>query len=280
MADACSICGGSGWIPVDDLRVKECRCKGLKRLRAHLGEEIALSPVITTSPLFKVEAGQVVEELSSTNVYIESTWAGLLPHLKLVLMNKGTDFYFRVITDELVKRVFVGAEHYQNKTREERETSTSYNSLNDLMGEVCDLVILRLGIVKYRNRALPGAIHEALSVREHLRLPTWVVSTPDFPFEESPSYSPELAAYLERRFKRIRLVTESTWEPEDDTSKGMSVVEQEDLEPPEEELSLVKEPVPVVVEDIDSSLFDEAPKRSKSKFKRRNGSGGGSGPLG
>ena len=275
MAKACTICGGTGWILIDELRVRECRCKAMERIRAHIGDEVALSPTITTSPLFTVENGQVTTDLTDRNLYIESSWNALLPHLKLALMNKGVGFYCRTIDDEMIKRVFVGSTHYKNKTQEDRDRQGYYNCLADLVGEVCDLVILRFGIMKYTNRAGAGAVHEALSIRQVLRKPTWLVSTPDRPFEDCFAYSPDLGTYIERRFKRIQI--DSSKFPDDvdvemlrDT-QGMGIVEDE--EPPHEELALVRNPIPDgppeedESEGMSSSILDGGGSKSKPKSK-------------
>ena len=294
MADEpCPDCGGSGWIPVDDLHVKACRCKKRQRMLAHLtavnpagGDEIALAPTILTSPLFTVVEGKLIDDATSKNIFIESSWNALLPHLKLALANKGLSFYTRVVTDEMIKRVFVGSTHYQNKSREDRDRAGYYNCLDDLMGEVCDLVILRFGVMQYKNRSAAGAIHEALVIRQVLRKPTWLVSTPSLLFENCHSYSPELGDYIGRRFKRISL--DSSVYPDDvdmnmlEDSAGMSIVEDADpQEPPHEELSLVKEPIPgaPLEEDMDDILGVGGSKKTKPKKYGKTKSSGG-GPLG
>jgi hypothetical protein len=288
--EPCPICGGSGWIPVDDLHVKECRCKKKGRMRAHLstvnpagGDEIALAPTILTSPLFTVADGQLTDDLTSKNILIESSWNALLPHLKLALVNKGLSFYTRIVTDEMIKRVFVGSTHYQNKSREDRDRVGYFNCLDDLMGEVCDLVIVRFGVMQYKNRSAAGAVHEALVIRQVLRKPTWLVSTPSLTFEDCHAYSPELGTYVERRFKRISL--DSSAYPDDvdmnmlEDSPGMSIVEDE--EPPHEELALVKEPIPGAPseeDDMSDILGGGSKYKTKKKYGKTKSSGGG--PLG
>lgn len=244
-------------------------------MRAHLGDEIALAPTILTSPLFSVVDGKIVEDLTSKNILIESTWTALLPHLKLTLVNKGLGFYTRIVTDEMIKRVFVGSTHYSNKSREDRDRAGYFNCLDDLMGEVCDLVIVRFGVMQYKNRSAAGAAHEALVIRQVLRKPTWLVSTPSLTFENCHAYSPELGEYIGRRFKRISL--DLSGYPDDvdmnmlEDSEGMSIVDTDPQEPPHEEHALVKEPIPgAPPEEDDVGMSDSIlgiGGSSKPKFK-------------
>jgi hypothetical protein len=218
------------------------------------------------------EKGVVVEDLSLKNLFIETSWAAILPHLKFVLASKGLSFYFRATTDEFIKRVFVGAEAYKSKSLKDRDTETYFNSLDDLLGEMYDLVILRFGALGHTNRAAAGATHEALMIRETLRKPTWLISTPDRPFESSFAYSTELDLYIDKHFTRMSL--DSTNHPDEvvGDAPGMSIVEDE-VEPPAEENILVPDDVHTASgsnEDF-SAAFGGDSKKKPGKKKPSSG---------
>ena len=273
MSTPCELCGGAGVLYVDDTRVKQCRCVFVKKLRLHLGPEISDADKVTESVFLVANAGKIVKDLTTENLFIESSWANLLPHLKYTLGSKGLTYYFRITNDERIKTVFVGAESYKSRSIAQRETTVSYNDLGDYIGEMYDLVILRFGALGYPNRAVAGAIKESLLIREFLRKPTWLVSTPDNPFESTHAYEPGLGTYISKHYRTITL--DSTGRPDIPENKeeapGMSIVGDDDEKPPEEERAL--EPADEPGQRFDSDDISNDPAVSgggKSKKRRWN----------
>lgn len=205
-------CEGRGHIPVgeDGLEMRLCRNLFAKALRQHLGPEIANVQHVAISPL--LQRGKI--DRTGDNLFIRGcTWEGLLPHLKLVLANKGLFFSFRVVTDQQIKTIYVGDEHRKVRSADQ----PYYNSVGDFLGEGFDLVIVRLGYLGHRNRAAPGALKESLLVRDALNLPTWVVEDPDYPWRHS--CNEDVEQYLEERYEELTL---------DDTSER-SPIGHEDM---------------------------------------------------
>src|SRR5579863_807875 len=120
----CGICQGAGVITVDDLTDCLCQCARTRMMRAHLGPEIASAKKIDASPLFQRGATPTdppVADRTKENLFIQGRWVELISHFRYALICKGLMFRFLVITDEKIKTVFVGAESYKERTREERD---------------------------------------------------------------------------------------------------------------------------------------------------------------
>lgn len=202
----CSICNGAEVVYVNDTDVDTCRCLKARLVKQHLGPEIASAPTILQSPLLQVTEDVVVQDRTQENLFIKAPWVDVLPHLKWVLYAKGTRFRFRIITDEKIKTVFVGAESYMSRPKGKRDDVIPINSLGDLVGSDYDLVIIRLGFLGHKNVAAPGAFKEALMIREVACKPTWIVETPTNIFGYGcPTYSEDVADYIERHFEVLNL---------------------------------------------------------------------------
>jgi len=147
---------------------------------------------------------------SGDNLFIKCSWEDFRPHFRLIaqflLERHSFQWHFRFVTDEQIKTVFVGSEAYAAKPKKKRDEVISFNSLGDLIGESWDLVIIRLGIISYKNVAMPGALKESLRIREVLNKPTWILDDPGKPFEIGhEAYSAELAEYIKIWFDEVDL---------------------------------------------------------------------------
>lgn len=219
----CKVCKGEGLIQVDDLNTRMCLCAYALAMGGHLGPEIAQAPILDSSPLYvrgdaKGEPPKI--DRTTENVFLKGAWNEMLPHLKYVLSLKGLDFRHKITTDEKLKTVYVGDESYKARSRTKRDDIETYNSLADFVND-SHLLIIRLGFLGYKNIAMPGILKESLMHREVLRKPTWLVEDPEKPFVDSHTYSYEVAAYIEGRFKinldlsgsvPMQPIAEKTWE--------------------------------------------------------------------
>jgi hypothetical protein len=215
---SCSRCDGSGFIlnPNNDTHVKQCLCAYAKALKANLGLEIASANLITESPLYK----QGAFDLTLKDLYIRGDWDTLLSHFKWALGCKGPMFRFKIVTDENLKTVYVGAESYTSRPRSERDGVQTHNSLGDLIGKDVELVILRLGFIGHKNVAMPGILKEALRLREGIKKITWIVEDPESPFGPGHfSYSDEVAKYIDRNFQVLEL-TKKDYKPQVSSYRG------------------------------------------------------------
>lgn len=204
----CPRCKGTGTLPTaDDMTVQQCICAYSRALKLHLGAEIATAPVLR-SPLLQLgppgEPPKV--DRTSENLFLKGYWPDLLSHLKWALGCKGPLFRFRVVTDEKLKVVYLGAESYGARAKGRRDEVTTFNSLSDLVGPDIDLLILRLGFLGYKNQAMAGILKEALMIREFACKPTWIVEVPTSPFGPGHfSYSEEVGDYIAAGFQIVDL---------------------------------------------------------------------------
>lgn len=204
----CVICGGAEWIPTTDLSSKKCVCLQRKFIREYLGSEIATAK-LTPSPLYTppTKPDEAPIDRTEENLFIKAYWADLLGHLKWALgykYNLDERHRFRIVTDERILQVRLGAESYGSRAKSKRDDMETYNSLHDFMGEAFDLVIIRLGFLGYVNKSMPGYLKEALGIREAAAKPTWIVESPKYFFGAGHlSHSDELEAYIKENFDVI-----------------------------------------------------------------------------
>lgn len=197
----CSICNDTGVTYVSDIDVAPCRCLKARLIKQHLGPEIALAKTILTSPLLTVQDDQIQIDRTDENLFLHAPWHDLLPHLKWALYCKGLQYRFRIVTDEKIRTVFVGAESYMARPKSQRDDVATMNSLADLVGAEFNLLIIRLGFLGHKNVAAPGALKEALMIRESACVPTWLVDSPSNPFAPGCfTYSDDVAAYIRQHF--------------------------------------------------------------------------------
>jgi hypothetical protein len=251
----CSLCGGTGTVDADDMGGTECRCLLAKRLIRHLGPEIAGVPFPREnwqSFLFTPKG----EDYTIRNVVFKAYWRDLLPHLKWALGCKGPMFRFKILTDEKLRTVYVGAESYTSRPRSKRDDMATNNSLNDILGEEIDLVIIRLGFLGYKNVAMPGILKESLMLREISRKPTWIVESPDAPLVPGHfAYSEDVFEYILQRFTSVKIS-----EYDETRDEGISPQKYPQTSPPKS-VEDVDMSTPVHEEEVPAEALGEPPKR-------------------
>jgi hypothetical protein len=173
-------------------------------LANYLGPDLGGAPQIQSSPLYALDGNfaTVIVDRTTENVFVKGSWPVVLPHLRLAL---GHRYYLResyrysILTDERIINVYVGNEGYKARSK---NNDGSFNGLKDLV-EAPDLVVVRLGFLGYRNKAAPGALKQALMLREAALKPTWVVQNPA---NDAPvSWDDEIAAYIQEHFDVVDL---------------------------------------------------------------------------
>ncbi len=201
----CEECGGTGAIFVDDLNVRECKCAYAKRLKAHLGPEIAGAPLPDlddTESLLFLPGG---EDCTEKNTILQGYWTDVLPQIKWALGCKGPMFRFTVLTDEKLRTVYLGKESYAQRAKSKRDDMETFNSLADIVGTEYDLVIIKLGFLGYKNIAMPGILKESLMLREVACKPTWLVESPQAPFASGHfAHNDDVAEYIRTRFDSVK----------------------------------------------------------------------------
>lgn len=210
----CPFCKGAQWLyeeyEGDVLIPKRCVCLERKLLRDYLGPEICDVKWVKSElyqPVRNEETGKIEGDLTVSNLFLKGTWAITCQHLRWVLSAKrlySPGFTFKIITDDRLVRVWLGAEAYRNRSLSIREDVETNNSLSDLLTETA-LIIIRLGFVK-RNKATPQVLDEALGIRESVNRPTWIVEGSEKSYLPGhPSYSDEVAEHIQKRFRVIDL---------------------------------------------------------------------------
>lgn len=204
----CPQCNGVGFLYNEEGDVRSpCNCKIAEYMTKHLGTEIARAKTIYKSPLYVLpdKSGEPPKlDRTRENLHIKCAWTDLLPHLKLCLWTKGIGFEFRIVTDEKIKTVFVGAESYNARAKSKRDDMVTNNSLNDLLGKEFPFIILRLGHLGHKNQAAAGAVKEALMIRDVEQKPTWIIEEPNSPFGPGNfTWSEDLEDYMTRNYKTV-----------------------------------------------------------------------------
>jgi hypothetical protein len=204
--EVCPECKGNRWRTVGD-KAQPCICLVREMLANYLGPDLAGATRIQEGPLYAVDRDfNITLDRTSENLFIKASWPALLPHLRLAIGHRWRyvepTFRFAILTDERVINVYVGNERYAARPKGNRDDMTSFNGLKDLV-EGPRLVIVRLGFLGHKNIAAPGALKQALMIREAARKPTWVVQNPqgDYPI----SWNEEVAAYIAEYFDVVDL---------------------------------------------------------------------------
>ena len=207
----CPICNDAHILYTgDETRVKQCICVYVKKLRKHLGSEIATADEIASSPLYKAQE----YDLTTESLYIKSSRNALLPHLRYTLSGKGTTFAFNDTTDHRILNVWLGNESFKARSKDQQDTSRSYNDLYEFLGEDWDLVIIVLGQITHPNRAAANVLRQALTIRKQVGKPVWLVDCPDNPWNTTTSYNSDTAVWIdEQGWKEI--VIDSAGKPDE-----------------------------------------------------------------
>jgi hypothetical protein len=208
-----------------------------------LPPEIFNAPKISETPFFvpsKVRGQPAPVNLTKKNLFIRGiTWPAMLPHLRFVLMAMPY-LRFKIVNDQRIKEVFVGAESFKSQPLSVRETESKEmnNAIGDLLGDAYDLVIIQLGLLGYKNVAAAGVLKEALMMRVTQNRPTWLFETSDRNITWQYSRDPEVEAYVTDNFEEFTPETD-IFETETDLS-GMTVetVGPSDVRPPSRQLEL------------------------------------------
>ena len=257
--EQCSLCEGTpekgcvnGNVMVEEGKAQECPNITRKRfqqyLKARLTPDLYQAPKIMESPLYvppKIKGEKAAINRTGENLFIRGIdLAGFLPHLRLVFVCL-PGLKYKVVDDSRLRDVFVGGESYANRPKTSREQRETNNVVSDLVGQEYDLVVIRLGVLAYKNQAAPAVLREALMVREGLGKPTWLFEDSDPTINWICSRDMDLETYVGKRFTDVYLANDG---PKAEKVESGIVVEEYDAAPPQEfqELSRRNEEEPDV----------------------------------
>lgn len=231
--DLCPECKGTKWRTVGD-KARPCLCLQQTWHSTYLGADLAGAPQILKGPLYAIGQGFASTlDRTSENLFIKSGWPAVRPHLRLALGHRhfvDEAFRYSIVTDERIINVYVGNEAYGSRSRKLRDDVVSYNGLKDLV-EGTSLLIVRLGFLGHKNIAAPGALKQALMIREVARKPTWVIQNPDAAYPIS--WNEEVAAYVLEHYDVVDL-------RKFELPAGVDIVQEPAMEVEEHEVKAAK----------------------------------------
>lgn len=190
----CEKCSGEGVVDVGGQFV-ECSCAVVRRLAGSLPSGIRAQPVL------KAHADHPVTNMVNRSLFIRAADADFRSVLKATIL-KHNGLHVRITSDMEVRNVGVGSTSRKARGEDAKDV---YNDFSELM-DPPPLVVMWLNRLRYKNRAAPDFLMEALSVRFDKRKPTWVFSDLDDPFGQgSCSYSDAVWSFLHTAFQRVEI---------------------------------------------------------------------------
>lgn len=205
--NVCPICSGLGSLETGRTHMglpimEPCKCVLIKSIYRNLERGwsgLATAPRIPSSPLM---------DYVRQDLYITANDETLRSHLKYVGIRMDVNWSFQVVSDAdlmtawLANVALSGKDIYDFDVSSAAGRSLEKFTLLDLV-EPPGLLIIRLGVKVARNSAMSEVFQEALTLRDHVNRPTWVVDQPgnrinqisDIPHR---CYSPEAVSFLER----------------------------------------------------------------------------------
>lgn len=186
LSENCPMCKGKGRIYVSEGPsgpiTRRCDCVLLRSILLNVekgwyGLMRAGKPLSEDSPL---------SDYVSKSLFIRSDTQTFKDHMRHVAFRQGPDWSFKVVSDAdlmvawLANVTLSGAEIYDPDIH---RPSLDSLTLVDLVVPP-QLLVIRLGVKAARNVATPEVLLEALNLRDHQGLPTWVTDQPDRPLQE------------------------------------------------------------------------------------------------
>jgi len=124
-----------------------------------------------------------LRQLTNRSVWITAKLGTFRAHLKALAFTQPELWDARVISDLDIVETWLKTAKAQGHKIYDSETA-NHNSefiamdITELVSSI-ELVILKLGVKQAPNKETHSTLLEALSIRRHLGMPTWIVDTPD-----------------------------------------------------------------------------------------------------
>lgn len=189
----CKECGDSGIIMKDE-KTFECQCSMLRRLASSMPVRIRSATVTKEHVLHPIVAK------INKHLFISAALADIEAIIKVIIY-KNPNLFIRITDDIEIRDVGVGST--SRKSRGDG-AEVVYNSLHEFV-EPPNLLILKLGRLKYKNKAAPGLLEEAITIRVDQNRWTWIFSDKNEPFGPgSHAFSESLWTFIcSSMFERI-----------------------------------------------------------------------------
>lgn len=209
----CPNCGGTGHI-FTNLTARRCEVCLARNLISNKLGWLNKARNIKSSPL----AGK-----THSNVFILASDDEANAHLKYTFTQLGADERWVYITDSDVLQAWLG-----------KPNPAKAENLQDLVEY--PFMVVRLGVLGYKNVALSGVLHELVQLRLLSSLPTWLISHRELRAETCLEYSPELEILISQNFTRVAMARFKAQATESAHSIAMGHARQEVAETTEVEL--------------------------------------------
>lgn len=184
---ACSLCGGTGRVKgvnpphyKGPSSLRMCRCVLVRKLKENVERGMA---GLSTARRIK---NSILMDKTNRNLRITADEAWVAAQLRYVAFRNPFNWDFRVCTDaELVQAWLAtaaaqGHEIFDTDARHDTPRSLRYMTLDDIAGSA-HLLIIRLGVKTAPNKEMPNVLLEALRIRQHEGLPTWLWDQQEHP---------------------------------------------------------------------------------------------------
>lgn len=175
----CPKCKGEGHTYIDGMTAKICVCLVRHLFATKLGF-LYRAKRLRASALAK---------RTTENLLILANDAEINPHLRYTFIRMGLDMRWLYTNDSALLQAWLSQANDAEAT-----------NLHDLAS--WPFLVLRLGIVGYKNVALSGAVTEFLMLRQLRGLPTWVVTHRELKAETCLEYSHELEMFLGQNYTK------------------------------------------------------------------------------
>ena len=204
----CPECGGRGVIPKGPFSVQPCKCTVLRLLIRNVDrgwKGLLSAPNLEGSSSLLKTAGR------KNDVWLTADKSPLRMHLKHTALRMGANWKFNVVTDADLMTSWLATAGLQGMKILDPDlmATAAPVSLRKLtlvdMVEPPDTLIVLLGVKAARNVAMPEVLAEAISIRQAVGKPMWIVDQPNKPFREGHrAWSPEVRESM-NEFEVIRL---------------------------------------------------------------------------
>lgn len=191
----CEKCQDLGVIEIKN-KLYECDCALVRRISSHM-------PSYVRKINYQKEHLQLgLLKHIDKSIYIKSTWLDMRAILKALYFLYPNKF-IKITSDAEIRDVYVGSRSRQSVTDD--FDGDVYNNLQDLVGPP-DLLIVKLGDIRNKNKAAPGALYESLKHRIDYDKPAWVWTDIECQFGlGSFAYSEQVAEMLFSGFIQLSI---------------------------------------------------------------------------
>lgn len=193
----CPTCGGEGIVLAQSggahpPSFRRCACTLQKDIAANVNRGMGRlmdAPIVKTS---------VFTDHLTSDLWVTGSQTAFMAHLRHVAVRQLPSWFFKVTTDADLMSAWLANIAVEGKEILDKEIQIylEHIRLEDLVLPP-ELLIIRLGVKRARNAAMPEVLMETFQARNHVNKPTWVWDTPNNPFTpEVPGWSQAVADHL------------------------------------------------------------------------------------